>query len=51
MTNQYMAGFIDGEGYIGIIKSPPRVSSREVSTRYTGKISIVNTNKDIIYKT
>jgi len=48
MHNQYIAGFIDGEGHMGIIKSPPSKKQRQKTIRYTPKITIVNTNKHIM---
>lgn len=48
MDINYIAGFIDGEGHVGIIKSSPDKKWREVSLRYTPKITIINTNREIL---
>ncbi len=48
MHKQYIAGFIDGEGHVGIIKMKPQEKYREKSVRYIPKITIVNTNKRIL---
>ncbi len=43
-----MAGIIDGEGYIGIIKDTPQGKDKEFNTYYRTTVTIVNTNKNLI---
>lgn len=47
LTAAYIAGFMDGEGYIGIIKDSRRVTFRRTD-HYEVVIKIANTNKGII---
>lgn len=46
-TAAYIAGFVDGEGYIGIISDERRTNHRR-TTSYTCVLKIANTNKEII---
>lgn len=48
LTASYLAGFIDGEGYLGIIKD---INSRHFRRTpfYKAVIKVANTNKEIIY--
>lgn len=46
-TAAYIAGFIDGEGYIGIITDKNRINFRR-NDSYKTVLKIANTNKDII---
>ena len=48
MELSYLAGIIDGEGYVGIIKCTPQKKFRETKPRYKPTIIIVNTNKKLI---
>lgn len=43
----YLAGFIDGEGYIGIIKDERRINRRRIDS-YTAVIKVANTDENII---
>jgi hypothetical protein len=47
LTAAYIAGFVDGEGYIGIIKDSRRITFRRTDS-YEAVIKIANTNKAII---
>jgi len=48
LTAAYIAGFIDGEGYFGILKNRCRTGGRR-EDYYTAVLKIGNTDKDIIY--
>ena len=50
MKISYLAGIIDGEGYVGIIKCSPQIKYRETKYRYKPVLIIVNTNKELIDK-
>ena len=50
MKISYLAGIIDGEGYIGIIKCSPQIKYRETKHRYKPVLIIVNTNRKLIDK-
>jgi len=47
MTASYLAGFIDGEGYLGIVKN--NVTRLTDECRYYPTIKVANTNPTIIY--
>lgn len=47
LTASYIAGFIDGEGYIGIIKDSRKIGFRRQDS-YEAVLKIANTNKQII---
>lgn len=47
LTAAYVAGFVDGEGYIGIIKDNRRITFRRTD-HYEAVLKIANTNKEII---
>lgn len=47
LTAAYIAGFVDGEGYIGIVKDDRRNNSRRTDS-YTTVIKIANTDRSII---
>jgi len=47
-TLGYLAGVIDGEGYIGIEKTKPNKNQRQINPRYMPNICVVNTNKKLI---
>lgn len=48
LTAAYVAGFVDGEGYIGIIKDSRKITFRRTD-HYEAVIKIANTNKEIIF--
>ncbi len=50
MHIKYLAGFVDGEGCIGIIKASPQKKTRETKPRYEPKIAIVNCDYRILEK-
>lgn len=48
LTAAYIAGFVDGEGYIGLIRNKGRQMFRRIDY-YVAVLKVGNTNKDIIY--
>ena len=48
MNLNYLAGILDGEGYIGIVKASPQINNGEKHHRYCPRVTVVNTSKVLI---
>lgn len=42
----YLAGLIDGEGYVGVIKRMPRSTNRATTPKYTARLAIQMTRQE-----